>query len=337
MFETGFKSLKGFYKSVRYHGGNIFSALLLTVLLLPASWQFNVNAQDENEQAAADLPQIAYFNAESMRWYRRGQHEDDALTIMKWGESGDIPVTGDFDGDGIQDNAVWRASNGMWYIHRSSDDRLMGLPLVIPGQAQHQRSSNIPVTGDYDGDGKTDLAIFRPDNGFWYILLSSKDFDASAKQRLLIPLGIRGDIPVQADYDGDGKTDPAVFRPSTNTWHIIESQSGNRIEHRFGESGDILVPADYTGDGRADLAVYRKDKWYVRDSSTGTIEPFHFGFEDAVPVPADYDGDGIIDFAVFRNGLWYLTESSTGNLRTLDFGRTGDVPLPVLATRRTSN
>jgi glucan-binding YG repeat protein len=90
------------------------------------------------------------------------------------------------------------------------------------------------VPGDYDGDGKTDVAVFR--DGIWYILNSSN------REVQGLQWGLDSDIPVPADYDGDGKVDVAVFRPSDNTWYVLRSTGGALIQP-FGTSGDIPVPS----------------------------------------------------------------------------------------------
>ena len=135
---------------------------------------------------------------------------------------------------------------------------------------------------------------------------------------------IRNPVNSGFDFDGDGRTDLSVFRPSDRTWYLNRNQGGyNAVQ--FGLATDKLVPADFDGDGKTDLAVYRDGTWYVLGSQTG-FTAFQFGL--ATDIPADYDGDGRTDAAVFRDGVWYLRQSING-FSAVQFGLSNDTPVPA--------
>ncbi len=131
------------------------------------------------------------------------------------------------------------------------------------------------------------------------------------------------------DYDGDGKTDFSVFRPSSGAWYLQRSTAGFQ-GLQFGADGDKLTPADYDGDGKTDIAIYRPSTglWYILNSSNGTVSYPVFGVAEDLPAPGDYDGDGKADLTVFRpsQGTWYRTNSSNGSTFGMQFGANGDVP-----------
>ncbi len=182
---------------------------------------------------------------------------------------------------------------------------------------------------DFDGDGKTDLSVFRPSDApdapdFFIENSSNNSFSGAA-------WGSVGDLAVNADFDGDGKTDFAVFRPSTRTWFILRSADNTIFTLNYGLAQDKLVPADYDGDGKADIAVYRPSdgSWYIRRSSDGQTSVTRFGVAEDLPVQADFDGDGKADIAVFRpsSGFWYILRSSDSVAAILPFGLSGDKPV----------
>lgn len=304
-----------------------FSVLIAIFVLAIAA-----SAAKPGKSSSAERAGLTVVNDSTNVWYSQSSDGPGAVSMVEWGLEGDIRVPADYDGDGINDIAVWRPSNGVWYISRSSDGGFVDVGWGLTTSTPTGGIADVPVPADYDGDGADDIAVWRPSEGRWYILRSSTGFYPPKAD--IVYWGLLGDIPVPADYDGDGRTDIAVFRSTQNRWYIANSKTGHFDIRTFGNSGfDLLVPADYTGDGKADLAVYRQGTWFVQDSSTGETEPFKFGFADAQPVPADYDGDGTTDFAVYRRGIWYIYDSRKPRFRTQNFGREGDIPLNSLSVK----
>lgn len=161
---------------------------------------------------------------------------------------------------------------------------------------------------DFDADGKTDVSIFRPAGGEWWVAKSNGG-------NFAVQFGAASDKIAPADYTGDGKTDAAFFRPSTGQWFILRSEDSSFYGFTFGTNGDIPVSADYDGDGKGDPAVFRPSNstWYIQ-KSTGGFAITQFGTNGDQPVVADYDGDGKADIAIRRpsDGSWWLNRSSSG-------------------------
>jgi hypothetical protein len=181
---------------------------------------------------------------------------------------------------------------------------------------------------DFTGDIKTDLTVFRPADGYWYIR------DSTNGTLRAVRWGASTDVPVPGDYDGDGKTDVAVWRPSTGVWYIVKSSDGSYTAEQWGGQSlnDKPVPGDYDGDGRTDIAVWRPGDgvWYVLGSAHGCGMGFQWGQNGDRPAQGDYDGDGKTDLAVFRpsESVWYIQKSSNGSFISPQWGLSMDELVP---------
>ena len=243
------------------------------------------------------------------------------------------------------------------------------LRIATHGRGMFEMSLDAPSNStkfDFDGDGRADISVFRPDGGVWYLLGSTSgfagaqfgastdkivpaDYDGDGKTDLAVyrsgtwylqrssagftgvAFGDGNDIPQPADFDGDGKAELAVWRPSNGTWYVLNLATNQFTAAQFGAGTDKPVVGDYDGDGRADYAVYRPSNgtWYLQRSQFGFTGQ-QFGDANDKPTPADYDGDGKTDVAVFRpsNGTWYLQRSAAG-FTGVQFGISTDLPAPA--------
>lgn len=222
-----------------------------------------------------------------------------SFTGVQWGTAGDIPVPGDYDRDGKNDVAIFRPSAGSWYVLRSSTNTLFSF---LWGQ-----SGDTPVSGDFDGDMASDFGVVRSLAGelTWFVRLSNFGYGFALGCASTTPIcsngvkwGANGDKLVPADYNGDGKTDVAVFRPATGDWYIRHSSGTNVAPTtagiNWGTNGDIPQPADYDGDKIHDVAVFRpsgdpaQNFWLIRNSSTGALTQIEWGQNGDQPATSPY-------------------------------------------------
>ena len=137
----------------------------------------------------------------------------------------------------------------------------------------------------------------------------------------------------RADFDGDGKTDKSVFRPSDGNWYLQRTTAGF-TGLNWGISTDTPVPADYDGDGKTDTAIFRPSNavgtpdFYILNSNGFTVTGAEWGIVNDIPVVADYDGDSKADIAVYRPGTggWFIINSGGGTTVTT-YGLAGDIPV----------
>ena len=185
---------------------------------------------------------------------------------------GDTPVVGDFDGDGKADPGIWRSSQGVWIIPRSSSNYTTYI------FAQWGQAGDTPIVGDFDGDGRSDLGFYR--NGLWGFLKSSQSYSLASAQ--FLSWGSAGLAPIVADFDGDGRLDLAYVAPPANGQSAVYSILRSSTGYSFGAGDVLFVPAgfpilgdtplvaDFDNDGKADPGIWRASEavWIVPRSST---------------------------------------------------------------------
>lgn len=295
--------------------------------------------EDANASAVPPSDLAIWRPGNGQWWIMNGAGTQQAT--VSWGQNFDLPIPGDYDGDGKSDFAVFRPTNtttplvnkGTWYITNSAGGG---------GEFDFGLHDDKPVPADYDGDGRTDVAVWRSGNATWYIVYSSTNTTVYGS---LSSTPTTSDVPAPADYDGDGKADLAIFTGSV--FHILNSSNLQQTSTTFGAANDKPVSADYDGDGKADIAVWRGSDatWYIKQSSNNVIGSLQFGIGTDTPVQNDYDGDGKCDIANWRGtaspspggdvGKWYIRNSTNPTVtRVESWGVAGDVPVPAFWKRQ---
>lgn len=251
--------------------------------------------------------ELAVFRPSSGTWYVRD------VTTTAWGQAGDLPVPVDVDADGRAELTVFRRSTGQWFVRHwmtgATSATTFGQAGDWPSLAP--AAWRVPIRGDFDGDGRAEVGVFRPSSGRWYLLSSVSAWLSSIQANW----GIAGDVPSAIDADGDRRSDMIAFRPSTATWYANRSIGGfaGGIGVPVGLAGDELASGDFDGDGLADPATYRPatGQWTIRRSTNQTTLALALGSPTEVATPADFDGDRLSDVAVFEpsTGRWRMRAS----------------------------
>ncbi|GEM_PF-3145146 len=259
----------------------------------------------------------------------------------------------DFDGDKIADIAFYNQSKKSWHIiygkdHSEADIDLTGSLLL------NQKGTDllIPIPADYDGDSKTDIALFNRTNATWYILKSSNN-----SVDTMVWCSEWSEIPLPGDIDGDGKTDTSCYNSRDHRWPTFLTTSSSYHTKSFDTAPtDVTVYSDVDGDKKADYIVYRTGKGifdiYLTTCtketpqagrscgapSTAKSTVITLGSATSRVVPADYDGDGKVDLATWtpESGKWeiafakdFVGKDTGSGSQSISLGKPGDIPMPA--------
>jgi hypothetical protein len=236
----------------------------------------------------------------------------------------------DFDGDGKSDFAVTRneGNSKIWYVWQSRDG-FKGFNWGVNG--------DMLAPGDYDGDGKTDFAIFRPEQlppaipRYWIWNSGSNTVSQAG-----FADGYRIRTTMQDDYNGDGKTDPAVWignvqePPNSGHTNVYIAYSGTGGGTQYGLPGYTfpLRVGDMTGDGRAERGQSDSSGVTITNTASGTSNVISPGISGQI-VRGDFDGDGKGDLTIWResDGMWWWLRSSDNTAQMFQWGMSGDKPV----------
>ena len=136
--------------------------------------------------------------------------------------------------------------------------------------------------------------------------------------------------PTPFDFDGDGRADIGVYRPSNAVWYQLIGANYQFSQRTFGEPNIKIVPADYDGDGRTDYGIWKPStaEWIFINSSNGAMTTRVWGAPGDIPLPSDVDDDGKAELVIYRpsNNTWYRLKIN-GSFTEIYFGSSGDKPL----------
>jgi hypothetical protein len=250
-----------------------------------SSGPYTIRIQDVTIAPATALTQnrreAGVFRADTAALFLRNANTSGAADMaFNFGNPGDYPVAGDWNGDGIDTVGSYR--NGVFYLGNSNSTSPAQLVIAFGNPGDQ------PIVGDWNGDGVDTIGVYR--NGTFYL----RNSNTAGPPDLVFNLGDSGDIAIAGDWNGDGIVTVGVFRPSNGTVHLRNSNSTGfaDLAFVFGNAGDLPVAGDWDGDGMATVGVYRAGVFYLRNLNTNGFADvvFAFGNPGDFPLVGDWNG-----------------------------------------------
>jgi hypothetical protein len=246
----------------------------------------------------------------------------DAQIIVNalWSAAGsrleDIPISGDWNRDGVDTIGVFRPSTSTFYLR----DVNSGDATII-FKFGHGPSGDIPVAGDWNNDGIDTVGVFRPGNSTWYL---TNDHKGTLKEEDIFKFGHgpSGDLPVTGDWNEDHVDTFGVFRPGNSTWYLTDGRGSLEDKNIFvfghGPSGDQAIAGDWNNDGVDSVGVFRpgNSHWYLTDNRGSLDFDFIYGHGPSgdIAVPGDWNSEQHLDTPGVRrpgNNTVYLRNSNS--------------------------
>jgi hypothetical protein len=242
------------------------------------------------------------YRPTTSQWFLRNSNSAGPADIsFTFGQSGDQPIAGDWNGDGKDDVGVFRPSTHQFLLRQPTIQLLQPCTFcpLIPTTVittitiNFGQSGDLAAVGDWNGDGIDSPGVFRPSTGQWLLTNGPNINNSSPAADLSFFFGIAGDVPLAGDWNNDGIDTVGVYRPSIANFFLSNAFSGTiDIAAQLGLFGDQPLVGDWDGDAIDTIGVFRTGTFFLRNSNTTGVGDITFAFGAAgdVPVAGDWDG-----------------------------------------------
>jgi hypothetical protein len=211
--------------------------------------------------------------------------------VITFGQAGDLPVVGDWNGSGVDNVGVFRPSTGQFFLQVTRKIIVVNFGTL----------GDIPVAGDWDGNGVDTPGVFNPATGQWQLTNGINGLNVSnsfPQANFTFTLGQNGDLPIVGDWDGNHIDGVGVFRTSNSTFNLSNGFQGT-VDIKpfiFGSLGVKPIAGDWNGDGIATIGVFNPNTGTMSLNNTNSAGNgigdivFTFGQNGDIPLAGDWDG-----------------------------------------------